>query len=232
MSCGRLKHALLLAGIALGVGLCQLAGAAETLSSPSDSTTPLSAVLKAVENKYNSMKSMKTNFRQIYRQGDRVMREEHGVLFLSKPGRMRWEYQSPEAKLFLTDGKQVTLFVPSENRVTQSAIKESDDIRAPLRFLLGRLDFGQEFDKFETSPRMAPIEKGDTVFKAYSKKLAERIDWVIFEVTPSAQIRRVVTREPGGLETEFRFDGLEANPALADSIFRFSPPAGVEVVRE
>ena len=233
MGCGQLKHALLAAGFALLAGLCRLDAASPALSGDSLPSPPvLSQVLHGVENKYNGMKSMKAHFHQVYRQGGRVIRQEQGTLFLSKPGRMRWEYESPEPKLFITDGSQVYLFVPSENRVVQSAIKESDDIRAPLRFLLGKLNFAEEFDKMETSPELMPIEKGDFVFKAYSKKLAQQLEWVIFEVSKSYEIRRVVTREPGGLETEFQFDALESNPPLADSIFRFSPPAGAEVVKE
>ena len=234
MGCGRLKYALLAAGLILLAGLCQLDAAIFPASAADDSSSPpvLSQVLRGVENKYNGMKSMKARFHQVYRQGGRVMRQEQGMLFLSKPGRMRWEYDTPETKLFISDGRQVYLFVPSENRVVESAIKESDDIRSPLRFLLGRLNFAEQFDKMETSPELAPVETGDFVFKAYSKKLQERIEWVIVEVNKSNEIRRVVTREPGGLETEFRFDGLEPNPPLADSIFRFTPPAGVEVVKE
>src|ERR1051325_5231013 len=232
MTCGRPKYALLLAGMALLAGLWGggTGQSSEPLPFPSDSAPSLGDVLKAVEKKYNGMKTMKAHFRQIYRQGSRV-RQEQGVLYLSKPGRMRWEYEKPEPKLFVTDGKQVILFVPSENRVTQSAIKESDDIRAPLRFLLGRLQFREEFDKIETSPQLVPVERGGFVFKAYSKKLADRLDWILFEVSPSSEIRRVVTHEAGGLETEFQFDGLESNPPLADSTFRFSPPAGAEVVK-
>jgi outer membrane lipoprotein carrier protein len=235
MSCGRLKNALLLAGVGLLAGLCGWAGAFPPFGSPNDTPSPplnLSQVLRGVENKYNGMKSMKARFHQIYRQGDRVMRQEYGVLYLRKPGRMRWEYESPEPKLFVTDGRQVILFVPSENRVMQSAIKESDDIKAPLAFLLGRLNFSEQFERQETSPQFVAVEKGNTVFRAYSKKLAERLDWVLFEVNPSNEIRRVVAREPGDLETEFRFNGIEANPPLADSMFRFTPPAGVEVVKQ
>jgi outer membrane lipoprotein carrier protein len=192
----------------------------------------LNEVLRGVENKYNRLKSMKAHFEQSVRQGGGVQRSERGEIYMSRPGRMRWEYQSPEPKLFLTDGKQVTLYLPSENRVMESAIKESDDIRAPLAFLLGRLNFDEQFEKRETSAELTPVEKGNIVFKCYSKKMAERLEWVLFEVTPSYEIRRVVARENGGVETEFRFNSMEANPSLADSMFRFTAPAGAEIVKE
>ena len=235
MSCMRLKRTLRLSGLlvlASTLGLALTAPASETPSPPAVLRPSLSEVLRGVENKYNRLKSMKAHFQQMVRQGSGLLRSEQGELYLLKPGRMRWEYESPEPKLFVTDGKSVVLFLPAENRVMESTIKESDDIKAPLAFLLGRLNFNEQFQKLETSPQLAPVETGNIVFKAYSKKLAERLEWVVFEVTPAYEIRRVVAREQGGLETEFRFNRVEANPALADSIFRFTPPPGAEVVKE
>jgi outer membrane lipoprotein carrier protein len=235
MSCTRLKRIVCLLVIALLAGAPGLALAAPAGEEPSPSAVlrpPLRDVLRGVENKYNRLKSMKAHFQQTVRQGTGVLRSEQGELYLSKPGRMRWEYESPETKLFLTDGKSVILYLPEENRVMESAIKETEDIKAPLAFLLGRLNFDEQFQKMETSPQLAPVEKGNIVFKAYSKQLAERVEWVLFEVTPEYEIRRVVARERGGLETEFRFNAMVTNPQLADSMFRFTAPAGAEVVRE
>jgi len=234
MGYGLLKNTSWWAGLALLAILTRLAAAGPASKNPPPLGTspPLREVLRGVENKYNGMKSMKVRFHQIYRQGGRVVRQEQGTLYLSKPGRMRWEYENPEPKLFVTDGRQVFLFVPAENRVMESAIKETEDIKAPLAFLLGRLNFDEQFQKMETSPQFVPAEKGDFVFKAYSKKMAERLQWVLFEVSPSFEIRRLVASEVGGLETEFRFNGLEPNPPLADSMFQFTPPAGAEVVKE
>jgi outer membrane lipoprotein carrier protein len=231
MTYRRLKYGIGLLGCVLVAGIQGATAGAPASETPTPPLS-LSQVLRGVENKYNGMKSMKARFRQIYRQGSQVVREEQGALYLRKPGRMRWEYESPETKLFVTDGRQAVLFVPSENRVMQSAIKESDDIKAPLAFLLGRLNFSEQFERVETSPQFASAEKGDFIFKAYSKKMAERLEWVLFEVSPSFEIRRLVAREMGGIETEFRFNGIETNPPLADSIFRFTPPTGAEVVRE
>jgi len=230
MSCS-LKYGLCLVGLVL---LAFAAGPASAAQATGSASPPpvLSEVLRGVENKYNRMKSMKARFQQILRQGSQSVRREEGVLYLSKPGRMRWEYESPETKLFLTDGKRLVLYVPSENRVMESAIKESADLRAPLAFLLGNLDFDEEFGRFETSPQLKPLEAGNTVFKAFPKRMGERLEWILFEITPEHVIRRVVAREVGGIETEFRFTGEQSNPVLAQNLFRFVPPAGAEVVRE
>jgi outer membrane lipoprotein carrier protein len=233
MCCFRLKQTLGLVGMMM-LAVTGPAASPQTGPTPSPSTNQpeLREVLRGIESRYNQLKSMKAQFQQTFRQGGRSARREQGTLYLRKPGRMRWEYESPESKLFLTDGKRVILFVPSENRVMESAIKETEDIRAPLAFLLGRLDFSEQFQRIETGPHLVPVEKGNFVFKAHSKQLAERLEWVLFEVTPQYEIRRVVARERGGLENEFRFDSVQNDPSLASSLFEFKAPPGVQVVRE
>jgi len=230
MSCRRLTHKLGLLGWLLW-GIGSLAGT-HPVTAWASPPPDLSQLLRGVENRYNRMKSMQAQFEQILRQGSQAARQERGVLYLSKPGRMRWEYENPEPKLFLTDGKRAILFLPEENRVMESAIRETDDLRAPLAFLLGRLDFDEQFGRYETSPDLKPLEAGDSVFRTFPKKMGERIEWVRFEIGPQYEIHRIVVREIGGIETDFRFEQERANPALAASLFQFQPPAGAEVVRE
>jgi outer membrane lipoprotein-sorting protein len=55
---------------------------------------------------------------------------------------------------------------------------------------------------------------------------------ILFEVSPEAELARVVIREPGDVETEFRFGNWKENMPLPESIFRFEPPAGVTIVNE
>ena len=71
---------------------------------------------------------------------------------LRKPGRMRWDYSEPSGKLFLSDGKDVYLYTPDANRVEKTKLKASEDMRAPLAFLLGKLDFSKEFRDFSVTP--------------------------------------------------------------------------------
>ena len=201
---------------------------------PASAPISISQLLREVEGNYNRMKTMKAQFRQIVRAGRRTVRQEEGTLYLSKPGKMRWEYATPEAKLFLTEANRMTLYLPSENRVMQTSLKESDDLRAPLRFLLGRLDFHQEFQRFETLTSLQPIEAGNIVFKTYPKRLAGQVESMVFEISGEIaggrQIRRVIISEPGGTETEFRFADEQANVPVAAEKFRFTPPPGTELV--
>ena len=113
------------------------------------------ALLKTIENRYNHAQSLKLDFSETYAGSRRPVQTESGVLYLRKPGRMRWEYTSPAGKLFISDGKDVFLYTPDDQRAEKSKLKESEDMRAPLAFLLGKLDFAKEFKSFRDPRRRA-----------------------------------------------------------------------------
>jgi len=191
----------------------------------------LENLLRGVENRYNHLKTLRLHFQQTYRQGPQIVREEAGTLYLRKPAQMRWEYDNPEPKLFLAEGKRLTLYVPEENRVTETEVANSDDLRSPLRFLLGGLRFQKEFQQIERAPEAPPIESGDIVIKAIPKLMQNRLESVELEISPQYQIRRMILKEPGGVQTEFRFSDEEADLHLAPELFHFQPPKGTEVIK-
>ncbi len=108
----------------------------------------LNATLKRVEARYNRSKTLKVTFQESYTQAGRVRKPESGELYLRKPGKMRWDYADPAGKLFISDGKYLYLYTPSQNRAEKMKMKETDDLRAPLAFLLGKLDFSRDFSQF------------------------------------------------------------------------------------
>lgn len=232
MGCGRQRGGGLAAGTAalLMTVLGASATAQPRAADAGGAAVSVTQVLRDVESRYNRLKTMQAQFRQIVRQGDRTVRQERGTLLLSKPGRMRWEYVAPETKLFLTEANRMILYLPAENRVMQTSVKQSDDLRAPLRFLLGRLDFQQEFQRFERLASLQPLEAGNIIFRTYPRRLAGQVEWMVFEIAAGSRIRRVVIREPGGTETEFQFSGEQADVAVQPEKFRFTPPPGTEIV--
>ena len=62
---------------------------------------------------------------------------------------MRWDYSQPAGKLFVSDGKTCILYTAGDNRVEKIPLKDTEDMRAPLAFLLGHLDMKKEFRDFE-----------------------------------------------------------------------------------
>ena len=76
-----------------------------------------------------------------------MQRTESGTLLLVKPGRMKWEYSSPPGKIFLLDGKYAWFYTKGDAQVQRIPAKELDDLRSPLRFLLGHTNLEKEIDR-------------------------------------------------------------------------------------
>jgi outer membrane lipoprotein carrier protein len=186
---------------------------------------PLDSLLHSVENRYNHAQSLTLNFRETYKAQKRAEQVETGVLSLRKPGRMRWDYSVPAGKQFVSDGKDVYLYLPDANRVEHSKFKESEDLRAPLAFLLGKLNFYKEFRKF-TLRREGESQWVDAEPNSANLPYSR----VEFLIGPDARIQRlrVVGLDQGVMD--FSFEQERLNVPLDGKLFAFRPPAGAEMV--
>jgi outer membrane lipoprotein carrier protein len=178
--------------------------------------------LKGVEDRYNRIQTLQVNFTESIAQQGRK-RTEKGELFLRKPGKMRWQYTSPAGKLFVSDGKFI--YTLSENRAEKFSFKETDDMRAPLGFLLGRLNFQEDFGKF-----LAKADGANALITAIPKSDKMPYTEVTFLVSPDSVIHWLSVKGQDGSVMEFTFENEKKNPAIADSMFKFVPPPGVEFV--
>jgi len=193
--------------------------------SPVAAETGLWKLLQGVEERYTRARTLQVLFEQSYSAGARGRRTESGELFLRKPGRMRWNYSSPPGKLFVSDGKDIYFYTPNTNRVEKMKLKETDDLRAPLAFLLGRLDFKRDFGEF----RVRADGEGQWI-TALPKSGRLPYRQVEFLVTPAFEIRQLRIAGQDNSVIEFRFDREKLNPPLSDTLFKFQAPPGAEVV--
>ena len=161
----------------------------------------LSRQLKAVESRYNNAKSLQVLFHEEYTPSGRMHKSDAGTLTLSKPGLMRWEYSQPKGKLWISDGKTSYKFFPDENRVERGPIKGSEDLGAPLAFLLGKLDFQKEFRNLQ-----AKADGPDMRITGDSKSENLPYSSVEFVVTPEHRIRLVKVTGYDHSVLEFRLD--------------------------
>jgi outer membrane lipoprotein carrier protein len=184
---------------------------------------------RAVDDHYNHLRSLESDFTEIYR-GDGPERIESGTLSLKKPRKMRWEYRSPKVKLFVSDGQDVWFYLPAEKQLRKTAFRKLDDIRSPLAFLLGKTKLENELQGLSKAVDQSPTTAGDVVLRGVPKSGLGTISEVELEITPSDQIQRIVLVDEDGSTTEFRFSGWKENLELRDQEFEFSPPPGVETV--
>jgi outer membrane lipoprotein carrier protein len=184
----------------------------------------LNTLLKGVEQRYNRAKTLEVHFVESYTVQGRARKSESGELTLRKPGRMRWDYSSPTGKLFVSDGKTVYLYTPEAHRVEKAPLKASEDMHAPLAFLLGKLDFAKEFRDFDLKP-----EGASYLIVAKAKSATFPYEQVQMLVTGDFEIQRLVINSQDSLLT-FQLDGEKLNPPVNDALFKFQVPAGATLV--
>src|SRR5438270_8001131 len=185
----------------------------------------------AVDEHYNHLKTFKASFTEIY-QGDGISRTESGTLWLKKPSRMRWEYHVPQEKLFLIDSQNAYFYITGDRQAKKTPVKNLDDIRSPLRYLLGKTKLEKELEGLSLAPDLTPLQPGDIVLRGVPKAMKDQISAVVLEVSPAHQIHRIVLHGADSTVTDFRFSQIEENVPVQDALFRFTPPPGVEIFED
>jgi outer membrane lipoprotein carrier protein len=178
-----------------------------------------------VDHRYNQLHSLKAGFTESY-SGLGMDRTESGTLLLLKPGRMRWDYASPAGKLFLLDGKYAWFYTKGDPQVQRIQAKQLDDLRSPLRFLLGHT----ELEKEMTGLTLSPAPSGRFTLTGQPKGQEQRVSKLAITVTPDGTITGIEIEEADGAITRFTFTSEVLNPPLPAEDFHFSPPAGVPVI--
>lgn len=200
------------------------------------------AIVRAVEARYRSARTLKATFLERYAEGRNDIRVETGTVYFSRPGRMRWEYEAPETKFFLSDGKTVWFYVPADRTVTRAKLRESADFRTPLALLTGKAQLSRFCGRVELADVRASAT-GNLVLRCLPRirergsgdsRLAEvpPFQEALLEVDAAYRLVRVLVREPGEIETEFRFANWEENIRVGEVLFHFQAPPGVAIVDE
>ena len=120
--------------------------AAVTLCGAQQPSLSAHEIAQRVDRHYNQLHSLRAGFTETY-EGLGVKRTESGTLLLLKPGRMKWDYSSPAGKIFLLDGKFAWFYSRGDSQVQRIPAKELDDLRSPLRFLLGHTELEKEVNR-------------------------------------------------------------------------------------
>src|SRR4051812_26067282 len=103
-------------------------------------------LVQSLQHKYDTVRDFSADFVHTY-QGGVLHKQitERGHVLVKKPGKMRWEYTSPEKNLFISDGVRVYSYVPEDRQVTVGAVPKEDQAGAPILFLAGKGNLVRDF---------------------------------------------------------------------------------------
>jgi len=208
-----------------------------------------SVLVGRFESAYRHSNTLQATFLEKYVENGKEVRAEAGVAYFGKPGKMRWEYESPEHNLFVIDGKWSWFYVPADHTVTRIRAKQSTDWRTPLALLAGEMKVSRICAQVRLDPTARAMKPGGVVLKCrlradQPKSEADRngadlvpsaaspsTETVSFEVNAqNGELIRIDATVPGGIQIEFSFTNWRFNPALEHSKFQFIPPKGVAIV--
>ncbi|HUL16875.1 MAG TPA: outer membrane lipoprotein carrier protein LolA [Terriglobales bacterium] len=209
------------------------------------SADPAQQYVKQFEKIYRKAVTLRATFLETYFENGEAVRSEAGVAYFRRPGKMRWEYNSPEKNLFLVDGKTAWFYVPEDHTVTKMPAKRSEDWRTPLALLAGEAKVSRICSKVEEHASEQPADKSlvllDCGLRGSEKRSQQSSEEALSpDTTPAAvqfelvratgELRRVIIHERGNSIVEFRFAQWEFNPPIPESSFQFHPPMGVAIV--
>lgn len=183
---------------------------------------------RALQQRYDRVKDFSADFTHSYEGG--VLKKkstEKGTVQIKKPGKMRWEYLSPEKKTFVSDGRKIYSYVPADKQVILSDVPSDDEATTAVLFLAGKGNLLRDFDVSYTDAPSADT----TALKLNPKQKQRDYDWLIVVVDrASLQIRGLTAADQQGGRSTFQFTSYRENTGIADSVFTFKIPRGTDVL--
>jgi len=179
-------------------------------------------------------KTVRADFAQIVvaKNGKRPQ-QSSGVMMFSRPGKFRWQIERPYSQLLVGDGEKVWIYDPDLRQVTVKKVGAALG-STPVALLVGDSD-GKNGGK-------SALEKNFTLREAGER---EGLEWLeAIPKSPDSGFERLQMGFAGndlkamelfdnfGQTTTLYFAHLERNPQLSPALFRFTPPAGVDVIGE
>jgi outer membrane lipoprotein carrier protein len=200
--------------IALPLALL-LAAAPSGPPAPPDAT----ALARKVQGFYESTRDLRARFVQTYTYAALGRRQvSRGVLEVKKPGKMRWDYESPSPKTIAVNGSRLVQYEPEANQAYVDEHFDATAMSAAVTFLLGKGSLEKEF-------RLSTGEGGTLVLRPRNPD--PRVESVTLTVGPDGEVTRTRVLDGQGNVNDVAFEDIRRNGGIADSRFTIDLPADV-----
>jgi outer membrane lipoprotein carrier protein len=186
-------------------------------------------VVRHVQERYDSTQNFTADFAQEMRieAGGQVIRST-GKMWFRRPGRMRWEYVTPEKQTIVADGETLWIDQPADNQVLKAPLRQAFESRTPVSFLLGVARIERDFH----AVLLSPADDGSLRLQLDSNDAQEgSLGSLILEVDPATyDVRAAVIRDPLGNTTRVTLADMRRNGAVDDGLFAYERRPGVDVI--
>lgn len=175
----------------------------------------------------SSTHSGQSNFTQdVLDKNGKKIQSASGIMQFVRPGKFRWEYRKPYEQLIVGDGNKFWLYDVDLNQVTEKTLDAALG-SSPAALLSGNNEIERGFvlkdmgsrdglDWMQATPRTP-----DTSFQK-----------ILMGFDRQSNLSAMELLDSFGLRTMLHFSGMQRNPQLASSLFKFVPPKGADVLGE
>jgi len=185
------------------------------------------AATRALETRLNAVRGLTARFTQRLESVALPSAQvEEGIVYVQRPGRMRWEYQVPPGKLAVADGERSWLYLPEDRQVLVVPIPDGRHDQGVGLLLRDRLDLLSEFAP-EWGPSRSPGGPSSLLLRPRARQPA--FDHLAVELDATDFPVRLTVLDSLGGSVTYRFSDLRFIDRLDEGLFRFVPPAGLVV---
>jgi outer membrane lipoprotein carrier protein len=191
--------------------------------------TDLASVVGKIEAAYQAIRNLKAAFTQeTAYEGFGKPFTSKGVLYIQRPGQMRWDYREPSRHQIYVNGNEVIYVVPEHQQAIRSTMDREVGSSVPLGLLSGAARLSEEFSVAWD----ADIDAGEGHhrLRLTGKSKTAGLAPISIEVNDRFLIRHVTLQDPSGAKTTFEFSDLILNKGLDAGLFTFTPSPGIELV--
>jgi len=186
-------------------------------------------VVRKVQERYDQTQNFAADFTQEMRieAGGQVI-QSTGRVWFRRPGRMRWEYVTPETQTIIADGQTLWIVQPADNQALKAPLQNAFESRTPVSFLLGVARIEQDF----RATLLSPGDDGKLRLQLDPAKAEEgSLGALILDVDPATyDVAAATIHDPLGNTTRVVLVDVKRNGAVDESLFRFERPQGMDVI--
>ncbi|OGQ98093.1 MAG: outer membrane lipoprotein carrier protein LolA [Deltaproteobacteria bacterium RIFOXYD12_FULL_55_16] len=191
--------------------------------------TPLELAQK-LQARYEETKTMTADFKQST-SVPMTSRKRLGAgkLVISKPGRIRWDYQTPERQVLISNGKKVSMYVASSAQMVVQPVAQYINSDVTYAFFVGT---GNIVRDFKVLPPERQEEAGLKAIKLVPKTAHPQVDYLHVWIDENFMIRRLEIVDNFGSITNISLANIKRNEPVSPEVFTFTPPLGTEIIEQ
>jgi outer membrane lipoprotein carrier protein len=202
--------------VPLAASLTLILAAAQAAAAPAVDAT---ALARKVQGFYESTRDLRARFVQTYAYAALGRKQvSRGTIEVKKPGKMRWDYESPAVKTIAVNGSRLVQFEPEANQAFVDDRFDATAMSAAVTFLLGTGSLEKEF-------LLAAGEGGTLVLRP--RKADARVVSITLTVGKDGEVTRTRVVDGQGNVNDIAFEEIRRNTGIPDDRFEIALPAGV-----